>query len=246
MNLLFSTSSDRLIKIFQPESKNIIELTKLEGHKDNVNAVLVDEKNLLLFSCGRDPDIKIWDLDSYSLKDIISTGEGKMGCAILNIEERNCIGVSFFTGKIRFYNIETKLCIFTLETGVSNYYINSLLYLPKKKFIIAQISSKEIKIWKMINEELNEFTVYGTIKSEGHANFVYVDKKEESIVFACDKPFLDVFDLNSLLRKNKIQFAETPLKNSNGLLLIPSLSKIIVSAWNSPHLYILKYGSLSV
>ena len=241
LDLLFTTSTDRTIKVFKfNNSQGLEERAKMEGHKDSVNGILYIPEQNVLVSIGRDPNLKVWDAKSFTLKGEIETQGGGMGCLIIRMEELlDCVGVSFASGKIKFFNIVSGECVLCIETnsGNSNYYINSLLYLPQRKWIVAQISANQIKIWEKGQEGWNE---RGVIKTEGHANYVWIDEKEETLVCACDKPFLDVFDLGSLLRKNKILFAQTPLKNSNGLVYIKSLCKVVVSAWNSPHLYILK------
>ena len=239
LDLLISTSSDRLIKVWKIDKENIVEIAKLEGHKDAANAVLIIPETKAMLSVGRDPDIKIWDMECFKLKGVIETGEGGMGCSIIQIQELNCIGVSFFSGKIKLFNIQQKECTLTIETGHNNYYINSLLYLPKRRWIIAQVSAKEIRVWERNGVE---FAVRGTIKTEGHANFMLNDENEDNIIFACDKPCLDVYELGCLMRSNKINFGETPLKNSNGLVYIKELSKLVVCAWNTSYINVLKYS----
>lgn len=237
LGLLISTSTDKTIKLFKVKDRTLTEQAKLEGHKDNVNGVLVIPELSIMYSCGRDPDIKVWDLDHFKLKTEIPTGEGGMGCSIIEIKEMKCIGASFSTGKIKFYSIDTNQWVFTIDTENPNYYINSLLYLPTRKWIVAQISAKEIKIWKKTGDE---FVSGEKIRTEGHANFIVVDKDENTIMFACDKPYVDIQELNHFSRTKKLDLSSTPLKNSNGLVYIPELSIIIISAWNSPYLHIRK------
>jgi WD40 repeat protein len=228
-NLIFSTSSDCSIGTFTIKNKRLSHLKYLKEHSDVVNTTLcVLSKNIFL-SCGRDPDIKVWNLDTFNLISKIETnGEGKMGCQMVFLEQLNCVGVGFYTGKLNFYNVETCNCMKSITTGGDNYYINSLILLKQSYKIVAQIKMNVICIWDI----QKDFQIFREIQTDGHANFILSDSKEEYLLTTCDKPYIELWKLNDINFSKKINLPSS-MKNSNGILPLKACSKLIVTSWKN-------------
>ena len=62
-----------------------------------------------MYSCGGEPDIKIWSLNKFKQIGKIDTGgKERMGRDIVLIEKYNVLVVGFQNGLIAFYDIDSK------------------------------------------------------------------------------------------------------------------------------------------
>ena len=125
-------------------------------HEDAARSLLLLEDKGIFLSGGNDPDIKIYDLIKFRYIGKIDTkGEGDVGYQMSYIKRNNLLVVGFKAGKIGLFNIYNRQEVVSIDTGSHGWYIDTLVYLKKEDAILASISSKMLKKWKLSSNRNN-------------------------------------------------------------------------------------------
>lgn len=151
-NTLLSSGGDKTIQVRKLSSNAFEnEYVKLAAHTNIVRKIIYSIKHNILLSGGEDPDIKLWDVESYELKGTIKTFRGGMGLSMILIEEEKLVVVGFNDGYIDIFSLITKKIVNRIHIGEMKY-VNCLSYLPKQKLLISNVGYDQIKIWSLASK----------------------------------------------------------------------------------------------
>ena len=157
-NLIISCSEDCIIKIWNYDNSNLIEIQKIENaHKSCINCIRFfnhSEKENQFMTCSNDKTIKIWEKSSkdenyYCIKTIINTDSQYLNCLI---ELDNFILSGGYDGvKIWDLNNYDLICSYR---KCSCYSQNAMKVIDKDKFIVSSGIEKKMFVGSISEESL--------------------------------------------------------------------------------------------
>ncbi|OXB54511.1 hypothetical protein ASZ78_014781 [Callipepla squamata] len=110
-DLLAIGSADRKVRIFNVlEMREVLPL--LSGHAGSIKALLLNEKNGLVFSVCCDLSIRCWNIYSGACTKIFNGHCGTITC--LDLHERKFVSGGR-DGRVKVWNLDSGLCLKTLK-----------------------------------------------------------------------------------------------------------------------------------
>jgi len=232
---IITVSNDRTIKVFHTRNPpQIDQITLLTEHIDKVWSLLVLENHDMFYSSGKEPCIIGWDLNTLQVKHKISTrGRDTTGTEMAFIERLKLLVVSFKSGTISFYNIETPSEVRSIN--VYQKWLHCLKYIEERDQLVVGVDVGTIKVWQIGNDSyqcVKGYKIPGKLPigltsiSEG---------KEVLIATECSKLVLLNLETGECKKSHNFD-----LQGVKSLKYIPELQKVLVAS-NEAEISVLKY-----
>ena len=200
---LATCSSDKTIKIFNPQDNFKCEIEIIRPHRDGVRYI-TQMKNETLISCSNDGDIKFWKLkgNTYETEGIINAHPGEFIFKVLEISNNRITSCSS-DHKIKFFSYTQPF------NEIKNFIIPeskifSILFIEQKEILVSSSYDNEnpnnetnLSFWSTLN-----YTLISTLDEVG-------------FVTGCD----------DLIQINEQEFAVGSL---NSILIVSADSRTIV------------------
>jgi len=83
---LVAIAHNEIITLFVNQGDNFRRIKELKGHSDKIRGIMFDEERDVLYSVGKDPDIKVWDMNNLVFKEeILTMKKGNMSQGMCKI-----------------------------------------------------------------------------------------------------------------------------------------------------------------
>jgi len=157
-NLIISCSEDGIIKIWNYDNSNIIEVQTIENaHKNCINCIRFinyNERENQFMTCSNDKTIKFWekinkDDNYYCIKTIINTDSQYLNCLI---EIDNYILTGGYDG-VKIWDLKDYNLICSYR-NCRCYSQNAMKIIDKDKFIVSSGLEKKMFVGSIIEERL--------------------------------------------------------------------------------------------
>lgn len=228
-NLIATCAYDKLIKLFKPvnQGTNVHLIQTLRGHSMRIRCMVYAAEYDLLISGGDEPDLKLWSTKLKKKCSHLSTNnEGLLGSYLLYLKGKRLLGVSFKSGRIKFFSLLSRNCIYEFNAESQGRYPCGLQLLYKRNQIICNTKEHIVKIWNF--DELNlEIGEELSIKTEGREpNCIVPNFDQNQLLLGCLTSKLEVYDFT----ENKIrQIDLSPsIKEANSLVYLKGVNKLSV------------------
>jgi WD40 repeat protein/DNA-directed RNA polymerase subunit RPC12/RpoP len=158
---ILSGSNDHTLRVWDAANGKALSSWKASEHFV-MSVVALQGQRAITAGAGRDPVVKVWDVDSHEcLASLVGHSDAVTCVAVAKDEKRAASGS--FDQTIRLWNLETGKCLTTL-TGHSDK-VYSVQITPDGRFVVSGSSDKTVKVW-----DLDAGTCVGTL--EGHQSHV--------------------------------------------------------------------------
>jgi WD40 repeat protein len=197
-----------------------------------------------MYSCGGEPNIKIWDLNNFKQKGIIETGEKeRMGRDIVFIEKYNIIVVGFQDGIIGLYDITDRTEVAIINT-FNRVIISCILYLERENLLVAGTDlGGKIGTWKLKEQSeslypepefIQEYKVGGTYTEK----MLPVNNESQLLISTGSTSKVTWLNLKKGTQKTS---PSTKLEDCVGYALDPYGRRLVLGDYKSNKLAVLKY-----
>jgi len=242
---LISASSDGTVRVWETAQGPSLKLVRhLKAGDKYIWGVLPLEKYNVLYTCGGEPNIKMWDLNTLEYKGCIDTGEKeRMGRDIVFIEKYNLIVVGFQEGVIGLYDRTDRTEVAIINT-FNRVIISCIVFLEKENLLVAGTDlGGKIGTWKLKEqpdslypepEFVQEYKLGGTYAEK----ILAVNDEEQLLVATGSSSKIQWVNLKKNTHKST---PSTKLQDCVGYALNPIDRRLILGDYKSNKLAVLKY-----
>lgn len=161
-------------------------LFEMNGHKDAISSIKFYDQNRYLVSSSFDKSVRIWDINSRTLKHTILDYNSEITCLYINHTNKLIITGSV-DGEIKVWSIETSSFIATVN---ANTYISSIILTDDYK-ILSVLRNHTIVVWNMKSGEV-ESTFHGNYRI---SDCIYLHNSNQ--IISSDDHTIKIWNLNS-------------------------------------------------
>jgi WD40 repeat protein len=242
---IISASSDGTIKVWETcQGPSLRQIQNIKAGNKYIWGILPLEKKGVLYSCGGEPNIKIWDLNNFKMKGMIETGEKeRMGRDIVFIEKYNIICVGFQDGIIALYDVTDKTEVAIINT-FNRVIISCIVFLEKENLLVAGTDlGGKIGTWKFKEqpeslypepEFVQEYKVGGTYTEK----ILPVNNEGQLLISTGSSSKITWLNLKKNTQKTS---PSTKLEDCVGYALDPYGRRLVLGDYKSNKLAVLKY-----
>jgi len=230
---ILTASLDSTIGVLEIQSDLKIKHKKtLTQHSDKVYAILLIEDQDIFVSSGRDPDLKVWDLNTCALKYKISTNnKGYMGTKMEYIQKHNLVVVSFKQGIIALYDLKNATEVHSFTIPSSNW-IHAMLYLEDTNELFVGVERGLVMSWKFENNKMNSSRTY-TIPGDIPCTMIPGNQERSLMISSKLNTIISLnLDTGECMQSEPLDFSASiiikSIKNSTTLLVASNEKRLAV------------------
>jgi len=154
-----------------------------------------------MLSASSEPNIKIWDMDTWeSTGEIDTRGRGIQGSQMVYLPNHGLIGASLQNGFIGLYNLDKKNEVALIMAQDLPSPIHAMIYLEEKNLLVAGLGKDgcggKIKLWNIQRggraEDHDEFSFDGDVPRS-----ILAFNKERTLIIANNQNKLFMLDIES-------------------------------------------------
>ncbi|BAZ40904.1 WD-40 repeat-containing protein [Calothrix sp. NIES-4101] len=118
------------------------EINRLEGHKSDINSVVISPDNLLIASASSDGTVNLWEKKGKKIHEL--KGHSRRANSVAFSPDSKIIVSGSADGTVRLWNIDGKL-LQTIASGQK--IVNSVAFSPDGEIIASAGADKTVRLW---------------------------------------------------------------------------------------------------
>ncbi|NEQ60661.1 MAG: hypothetical protein F6K53_25885 [Moorea sp. SIO4A1] len=141
--LIATASSDKTVKIWSKEGKQLYTLAGKHGHKDEIKSVTFSPDGKLIATASKDQTVKVWQRNGKYIQTL--TGHTDLVWSVRFSPDRKSLAASSEDGKVIIWSLEGKKPqIFKAHDKA----VLSISFSPDSKVLATGSFDKTVKLWR--------------------------------------------------------------------------------------------------